>query len=333
MVIGLVTGLVVARGPEQQLILGAIFLMSTPAALLAGGMAREIDCLVGTKQQAQARWETERDAEALARLHRLAEVLKDLFGSAHDASSPILATQLVLDWLERGDGDRDVSEARFEVTSETWRSISNERSRSTRQRPQPPVPCASTKIVQDLVKVKGTLARIEPCLAKVHDGDASFRRLAANLIDNAHEAARSTVRVTCVPASDDAAELVVEDDGSGFGPDFQIGAFNSSKASGVGLGLFIAGTLGGASLGLESDEPHTWWTLEGRDRYAPLVSVVAELFDRVRAHEGGLAVLGEQCRPGDISAFTQETGAAAPLWEPDAKTRELLDRVHATRLQ
>ena len=94
-----------------------------------------------------------------------------------------------------------------------------------------------------------------------------------------------------------------------------------------------AGTLGGASLGLESDEPHTWWTLEGRDRYAPLASVVAELFDRVRAHEGGLAVLGEQCDQVTFRAFTQETGAAAPLWEPDAKTRELLDRVHATRLQ
>ena len=89
-----------------------------------------------------------------------------------------------------------------------------------------------------------------------------------------------------------------------------------------------AGTLGGASLGLESDEPHTWWTLEGRDRYAPLASVVAELFDRVRAHEAGLAVLGEQCDQVTFRAFTQETGAAAPLWEPDAKTRELLDRVH-----
>ena len=91
--------------------------------------------------------------------------------------------------------------------------------------------------------------------------------------------------------------------------------------------------VGGASLGLESDEPHTWWTLEGHDRYAPLASEVAELFDRVRAHECGLAALGEQCDQVTFRAFTQETGAGAPLWEPDAKTRELLDRVHATRLQ
>ena len=89
------------------------------------------------------------------------------------------------------------------------------------------------------------------------------------------------------------------------------------------------GSLSGVSLGLESDEPHVYWLIEGSNRYRPLAEQVAEVLGRIEAAEAGLSRLGEMCERVYFRAYLSGPESGPVDWELDPSAMQLLARIHA----
>jgi signal transduction histidine kinase len=238
----LAVALVVARGDVQRVTLVATFALSMPVALAAGRIARQLDDIAETTRDARSRWETELEAEGQARIARLSDGIRDLFGGAHDAASPFFAAQLVASQL---------ATAKPEAAADLERRL-RDRVRDVETRLEKTLASASPWSAScapvDLTRIEAParIARsgvridveLRAATATVYDGRDGLDRVVTNLLGNAVDAACGRVRITCT-ASEDVVDLVVEDDGPGFGEAFRIRPFGSDKRDGIGIGLFV----------------------------------------------------------------------------------------------
>ncbi|MBX3203557.1 MAG: hypothetical protein KF764_00750 [Labilithrix sp.] len=251
---GLVVGWFVARGDVQRSIVLTTFVLSMPLALVAGGLARDLDRLAESTRQARREWEAHRDEEVRARLRDLSDALRGLFGGAHDASSPFLAARLAATRLEGAEG-REIADLNGrlaahvgEVARRLEKTLATNAPRTGAAVPVS-VPDVMTPLLRAVRAGIDVATELEPCVADVHEGVETLRRVVANVLSNAVDAARERVRVACVPTADGHVELVFEDDGAGFHEGYSIRAFGTGKPNGVGLGLFVVDRLASLSGG------------------------------------------------------------------------------------
>lgn len=251
--VGLGAALGAARGDAQRGLVLATFAASLPLALVAGAKGRELDRLWMAMREARAAWMVERAASERGRIRRLTEGLRGLIGGAHDASSSFFVARLAAERLDEGEGGH------ADAAAGVHRSMRTvvERLEKTLAVPAvalaDPVAVAVSPIVEALARGahRGITVEtaLEPCAAEVYEGADTLKRIAANVLCNAVEAARGRVRISCGPSAPDRIELVVEDDGPGFVDGFRVRAFETGKAGGVGLGLFVVERLASLSRG------------------------------------------------------------------------------------
>lgn len=97
----------------------------------------------------------------------------------------------------------------------------------------------------------------------------------------------------------------------------------------AGIGPDQAGSRSGENLGVDSDQPHTYWLIEGSDPYRPLAEQAAELLGRIAAAEAGLARLGAMCERVSFHAYVSGPESGLVNWELDSAAKQLLARLHA----
>ena len=250
--VGLGAALIVVRN-EARLVVLATFALSLPLSLVAGAKGRELDRLWGAMREARAAWTLEREASERGRIRRLFEALRSLVGGAHDASSPFFVARLAAQQLDAADGSHAQATARVQ---QSMRTIV-ERLERTLMGPAVTmtklVPVGVASVVEALARGARHPVSVEtqlvPCTAQVYESSDTLKRIVTNILSNALDAARSRVRVSCGPVATDLVEVVVEDDGPGFADEFRVQAFETGKADGVGLGLFVVERLASLSRG------------------------------------------------------------------------------------
>lgn len=198
--VGLGAALGAARGDAQRGLVLATFAASLPLALVAGAKGRELDRLWMAMREARAAWMVERAASERGRIRRLTEGLRGLIGGAHDASSPFFVARLAAERLDEGEGGHADAAA---GVHRSMRAVV-ERLEKTLAVPAvalaEPVAVAVSPIVEALARGahRGITVEtaLEPCAAEVYEGADTLKRIAANVLCNAVEAARGRVRIS-----------------------------------------------------------------------------------------------------------------------------------------
>jgi signal transduction histidine kinase len=230
-----------------------------------------------------------REAESrLRRSDRLAVLGMMAASVAHELNNPLATisgcASAVRDRLRRregaapadaGAGDSHADELEYldMIVDETRRCSGIARSLRDLARDTPPamIPTDLAALARDVVGLVG-MAREGPKVTVECGGDASLeivcdpdkiKQLLLNLVVNARDACADGghVRIAVERAGDDAARLVVEDDGQGIAPQdlsrvFE--PFHTGKTRGLGLGLFICeriATLHGGAISASSEGP------------------------------------------------------------------------------